>query len=136
MSRAADGRLVLAIDVSRWLRTDAPTAPTSADRLFCHIYGRSGRSSDQFIPGWPYSLIAALESGRAAWCQLLDAVRLGPEDDVAEVTAPDVARLSIAGIDGTAGRAGRAYAIVADDMSRQAQAGLAGRVAARSPGLP
>ncbi|GGW87867.1 hypothetical protein GCM10010320_81560 [Streptomyces caelestis] len=48
MPRAADGRLVLAVDVSNWLR---PDAPTSADRLFCHVYGRSGRSSDQFIPG-------------------------------------------------------------------------------------
>ena len=73
MPRAADGRLVLAVDVSSWLR---PDAPTSADRLFCHVYGRSGRSSDQFVPGWPYSFVAALESGRTSWCQLLDAVRL------------------------------------------------------------
>ncbi|GAA2325176.1 hypothetical protein GCM10010246_02780 [Streptomyces cuspidosporus] len=53
MPRAADGRLVLAVDVSNWLR---PGAPTSADRLFCHGYGRSGRSSDQFIPSRPCSL--------------------------------------------------------------------------------
>ncbi|MDQ0945803.1 hypothetical protein QFZ67_007508 [Streptomyces sp. V1I1] len=71
---AADGRLVLAVDVTNWLRPDAPTSP---DRLFCHVYGRSGRSSDQFVPGWPYSFVAALESGRTSWCQLLDAVRLG-----------------------------------------------------------
>lgn len=90
MPRAADGRLVLAVDVSNWLR---PDAPTSADRLFCHVYGRSGRSSDQFIPGWPYSFVAALESGRTSWCQLLDAVRLGPEDDVAEVTAAQLRRV-------------------------------------------
>src|SRR6185369_5792623 len=32
----ADGRLVLAVDVSPWLRSDAPT---SADRLFCHVHG-------------------------------------------------------------------------------------------------
>jgi hypothetical protein len=81
MPRAADGRLVLAVDVSNWLR---PDAPTSADRLFCHVYGRSGRSSDQFIPGWPYSFVAALESGRTSWCQLLDAVRLGPEGHAAD----------------------------------------------------
>jgi len=37
LPRAADGRLVLAVDVSPWLR---PDAPTSAERLFCHIYGR------------------------------------------------------------------------------------------------
>ncbi|MEI5007566.1 transposase [Streptomyces sp. PmtA] len=84
MPQAGDGRLVLAVDISHWLRPDAPTSP---DRLFCHVYGRSGRSSDQYIPGWPYSFVAALESGRTSWCQLLDAVRLGPDDDVAEVTA-------------------------------------------------
>jgi hypothetical protein len=87
--KAADGRLVLAVDVSAWLRPDAPTSP---GRLFCHVYGRSGRSSDQFIPGWPYSFVAALETGRTSWCQLLDAVRLGPDDD-AEVTAAQVRRV-------------------------------------------
>ncbi|BBJ37826.1 hypothetical protein SSPO_005440 [Streptomyces antimycoticus] len=68
--QAADGRLVLAVDISHWLR---PNAPTSADRLFCHVYGRNGRSSDQFIPGWPYSFVAALETDRASWCQPLSA---------------------------------------------------------------
>lgn len=87
---AADGRLVLAVDVTHWLRPDAPTSP---DRLFCHVYGRSGRSSDQFVPGWPYSFVAALESGRNWWCQILDALRLGPTDDVAEVTAVQVRRV-------------------------------------------
>nr|WP_202497620.1 NF041680 family putative transposase [Streptomyces sp. SID5469] len=88
--KAADGRLVLAVDVSAWLRPDAPCSP---DRLFCHVSGRSGRSSDQFIPGWPYSFVAALETARTSWCQLLDAVRLGPDDDVAEVTAAQVRRV-------------------------------------------
>ncbi|MEV7149165.1 transposase [Streptomyces sp. NPDC093084] len=30
---------------------------------------------------------------RTSWCQLLDAVRLGPEDDVAEITARQVRRV-------------------------------------------
>lgn len=81
--RAADGRIVLGVDVSNWLRPDAATSP---DRLFCHVYGR-GRSADQFIPGWPYSFVAALEAGRTSWTALLDALRLGPADDVAEATA-------------------------------------------------
>lgn len=34
--RCEDGRLVLVIDVSNWLRPDANTSP---DRLFCHTYG-------------------------------------------------------------------------------------------------
>ncbi|WP_443072885.1 NF041680 family putative transposase [Streptomyces sp. S465] len=90
MPRAADGRLVLAVDISHWLRPDAATSP---ERLFCHVYGRNGRSSDQLIPGWRYSFVAALESGRTSWCQLLDAVHLGPADDIAEVTAAQVRRL-------------------------------------------
>lgn len=83
LPRAADGRIVLAVDVSPWLRSDAPT---SAERLFCHVYGRA-KSTSQFIPGWPYSFVAALESGRTSWTALLDAVRLGPQDDATAVTA-------------------------------------------------
>lgn len=76
--------LLLAVDVSHWLR---PDAPTSDDRLFCHVYGRGDRSSDQLVPGWPYSFVAALEPGRTSWVALLDAVRLGPTDDATTVTA-------------------------------------------------
>jgi hypothetical protein len=83
LPKSRDGRITLAVDVSNWLR---PDAATSADRLFCHTYGR-GRSKDQFIPGWPYSFVAALESGPTSWTALLDAVRLTPSDDATEVTA-------------------------------------------------
>jgi hypothetical protein len=86
LPRAADGRLMLAADVSNWLR---PGAATSPDRLFCHVYGR-GKGQAQMIPGWPYSVIAALEPGRTSWTAVLDAVRLGPDDDEAEVTAAQV----------------------------------------------
>jgi DDE superfamily endonuclease len=86
LPRAADGRLMLAVDVSNWLR---PGAATSPDRLFCHVYGR-GKGQAQMIPGWPYSVIAALEPGRTSWTAVLDAVRLGPDDDETEVTAIQV----------------------------------------------
>src|ERR1019366_5754848 len=86
LPRAADGRLMLAVDVSSWLR---PGAATSPDRLFCHVYGR-GKGQAQMIPGWPYSVIAALEPGRTSWTAVLDAVRLGPDDDETEVTAAQV----------------------------------------------
>jgi hypothetical protein len=62
---------------------------TSSDRVFCHVYGRS-RSKDQFIPGWPYSFVAALEPGRSSWTGMLDVVRLGPLDDATVVTAGQV----------------------------------------------
>ena len=81
--RDAHGRITLAVDVSPWLRPDAATSP---DRSFCHVYGR-GKGQAQMIPGWPYSIVAALEPGRTSWTALLDAVRLGPCDDATTVTA-------------------------------------------------
>src|SRR5215468_9966253 len=97
LPRGADGRLVLAVDVSPWLR---PDAPTSAERLFCHVYGR-GKGSAQMIPGWPYSFVAALETGRTSWTAVLDVIRLGPADDATAVTAAQlrevVGRLIAAG---------------------------------------
>jgi hypothetical protein len=86
LPRAADGRLVLAADVSCWLR---PGAATSPERLFCHVYGRA-KGQAQMIPGWPYSVVAALEPGRTSQTAVPAAVRLGPDDDAAAVTAAQV----------------------------------------------
>ncbi|GAA1988484.1 hypothetical protein GCM10009754_78180 [Amycolatopsis minnesotensis] len=83
LPRAAGGRLVLAVDVSPWSRPDGATCP---DRSFCHTYGR-GRDEHRMIPGWPYSVVAALETGRTSWTAALDAVRLLPGADVAAVTS-------------------------------------------------
>src|SRR5690606_10244883 len=83
LPKGADGRIVLAVDVSNWLRPDASSSP---ERLFCHVYGR-GKGQAQLIPGWPYSFVAALEAGRSSWTAVLDVVRLGPADDATAVTA-------------------------------------------------
>ena len=72
--------------MSNWLRPDAETSP---HRLFCHTYAR-GKGNAQMIPGWPYSVVAALEPGRTSWTLPLDAVRLGPADDATAVTAAQV----------------------------------------------
>ncbi|MGW7103258.1 NF041680 family putative transposase [Streptomyces sp. NPDC054838] len=97
LPRFEGGRLVLAVDVSSWLRSDAPC---SDQRLFCHVYGRA-KSASQFIPGWPYSFVAVLEPGATSWTGILDVVRLGPEDDATAVTAAQlravVERLIVAG---------------------------------------
>lgn len=91
------GGIRLAVDVSGWLRPDAHASP---ERLFCHVHGR-GRNAGQEVPGWPYSFVAALGPGRSSWALLLDAVRLGPDDDGCEVTAAQlrevVQRLTAAG---------------------------------------
>ncbi|MUN41689.1 transposase [Actinomadura sp. NEAU-AAG5] len=89
LPRAADGRIVLAVDISPWLRPDAATSP---DRSFCHTYGR-GKDQHHMIPGWPYSIVAALETGRTSWTALLDAVRLEPGADVAAVTVAQIRQI-------------------------------------------
>ncbi|RBY79932.1 transposase [Geodermatophilus sp. TF02-6] len=97
ISRMFGGRIVLAVDATPWLRPDAETSP---ERSFCHVYGRT-RQSDQFVPGWPYQLVAALESGPTSWTALLDARRLSPAEDATAVTAAQlrqvVGRLCAAG---------------------------------------
>jgi hypothetical protein len=84
--RDGQGRISLAIDVSNWLR---PDAPTSDDRCFCHVYAR-GKGQAQMVPGWPYSFVAALEPGRTSPTALLDARRLHRDDDLTTVTAEQV----------------------------------------------
>lgn len=83
LQRAADGRLVLAADLTCWLR---PSAHTSPQRILRHTYGR-GKDQHIPVPGWPYSVICALESGRSSWTAPLDALRPAPGDDAATVTA-------------------------------------------------
>jgi hypothetical protein len=87
LPRTADGRLVLAVDVTCWLRPEAHTSP---QRVLCHTYGR-GKDQHLMIPGWPYSMVCALETGRSSWTAPLDARRLAPGDDAATVTAGQLA---------------------------------------------
>ncbi len=89
LPRAADGRLVLAVDVTCWLRPDAHTSP---ERILCHTYGR-GKDQHIPVPGWPYSVVVALEGGRTSWTAPLDARRLAPGDDSAAVTAQQLREL-------------------------------------------
>ncbi|MCX5433029.1 transposase [Streptomyces sp. NBC_00257] len=89
LPRSADGRLVLAADITCWLR---PSAHTSPQRILCHTYGR-GKDQHIPVPGRPYSVICALESGRSSWTAPLDALRLAPGDDAATVTAGQMREL-------------------------------------------
>src|SRR4029453_14935384 len=56
---------------------------------FCHTYAR-GKGKHQMIPGWPYSIIAALEPGRTSWTAMLDAQRVAPGADLAVVTVAQI----------------------------------------------
>jgi hypothetical protein len=86
LPRADNGQLVVAIDVTPWPRPDAECSP---DRLHCHRYCRCD-GVRQTIPGWPYSVVAVLGSGRNSWTAPLDIQRLGPADDVTDITAVQV----------------------------------------------
>ncbi len=89
LPRSADGRLVLAVDVTCRLRPDAHTSP---QRILCHTYGR-GKDQHIPVPGWPYSIVCALEPGRGSWTAPLDALRPAPGDDTATVTARQLREL-------------------------------------------
>ncbi|MFJ9406584.1 transposase [Streptomyces sp. NPDC101393] len=54
-----------------------------------HVHGRA-KTTSQFIPGWPYSIVAVLETGATSWTQALDTVRLCPSDDATAVTAAEL----------------------------------------------
>ena len=83
LPRSSSGQIRLAVDVTPWPRPDAECSP---DRAHCHRPCRCD-GVRQTIPGWPYSIVVALESGRSSWTAPLDALRVGPNDDLTEVTA-------------------------------------------------
>ena len=106
-----DGRIRLAVDVSGWLRPDAAASP---GRMFCHVHGR-GANAGQMIPGWPYSHVAALGPGASSWAVLLDAVRIGPDDDATDLTAAQLREVVTRLIEAGRHRAGDPPVIVVMD---------------------
>jgi hypothetical protein len=91
LPRGPGGRLMIAIDVTAWPRPDAPCSP---DRVHCHQHCRCRGKRGKSIPGWPYSIAAALGTGRTSWTAPLDAVRLGGADDPTEITATQIRELT------------------------------------------
>ncbi|WP_224275573.1 NF041680 family putative transposase [Streptomyces sp. LS1784] len=86
LPRGADRQLSIAVDVTPWPRPDAECSP---QRLHCYRPCRCD-GVRQTIPGWPYQVAAALGGGRSSWTGVLDAVRIGPDDDPTEVTAAQI----------------------------------------------
>ena len=105
------GRIVLAVDVTAWLRPDANCSP---GRLYCHVAGR-GRGQDQMVPGWAYSFVAALETGASSWTQILDVIRIGQDDDVAEATVTQLRGVITKLIDAGQYRDGDADIVIVTD---------------------
>src|SRR5207244_4222907 len=74
------------VDVTPWPRPDAECSPQRA-----HAHRPCRRDGvRQTIAGWPYSVVAVLESGRSSWTAPLDAVRLVPGCDATGVTAEQI----------------------------------------------
>lgn len=86
LPRGTDGQISIALDVTAWPRPDAECSP---GRLHCYRPCRCD-GVRQTIPGWPYQIAAALGGGRTSWTGPLDALRLGPDDDLTEVTAAQI----------------------------------------------
>ena len=83
LPRTAQGQLAIAIDIRAW---PCPDAECSPERAHCHRPCRcDGRR--QTIPGWPYSVAAALGPGRTCWTAPLDVRGIGTQEDVTEATA-------------------------------------------------
>jgi DDE superfamily endonuclease len=86
LPRSSQGQLRLAMDVTPWPRPEAECSP---QRCHCHrpCYCNGVRKT---VPGWPYSVIVALESGRSSFTAPLDALRLRPSDDLTTVSATQI----------------------------------------------
>ncbi len=100
LDAAAEGRRRPAGPRRRRHLRAAAGRPHLTQRILCHTYGR-GKDQHVPVPGWPYSIVCALEPGRSSWTAPLDALRLAPGDDTATVTARKlrdlVERLTTAG---------------------------------------
>lgn len=73
LPKSADGRIVLAVDITNWCR---PDVPTSDDRLCCHVYGAAIGVDLRAGPSEPVpsrlrrsSQAAELERRRSRWCR-------------------------------------------------------------------
>jgi len=86
LPRGSDGQIRLTVDVTPWPRPDAECSP---QRAHAHRPCRCD-GVRQTIAGWPYSVVAVLESGRSSWTAPLDAVRLVPGCDATGVTAEQI----------------------------------------------
>jgi len=82
----ADGQLAIAIDITPWPRPDAECSP---DRVHCHRPCRCD-GKRKTIPGWPYSIAAALGPGRTCWTAPLEVRGIGAAEDVTEATAGQI----------------------------------------------
>jgi hypothetical protein len=78
---------MFAIDTTPNARPDAQYAD---ERLMIQIRGKGG---DRYLPGWPHSLVVGVGWGSSSWVDPIEARRIRPHEDHADVTVEQITRL-------------------------------------------
>src|SRR3954447_15573489 len=77
------GLVWFAGDVSNWARPEAGCSP---QRLGVHDKSARNPAGSPVTSGWPFAVMAALESGPTSWTAPVEVARLGPADTLTGVT--------------------------------------------------
>ena len=84
---AAGEPLMSGIDVTPLARPDALFAD---EMVMVQVRGAGG---DKYLPGWPLSVLTGLHWGSSSWVDAIEARRLRPGKDHADVTVAQVTDL-------------------------------------------
>lgn len=79
--------LMFALDVTPDARPDAEYAD---ERVMVQVRGKGG---DKFLPGWPYSLLVAVQWGSSSWVDPIEARRIRPGQEHTDVTISQITDL-------------------------------------------
>lgn len=79
--------LMFALDVTPDARPDAEYAD---ERVMVQVRGKGG---DKFLPGWPYSLLVAVQWGSSSWVDPIEARRIRPGQEHTDVTIAQITDL-------------------------------------------
>jgi hypothetical protein len=78
---------MFALDTTPHARPDAQYAD---ERLMIQVRGSGG---DRYLPGWPYSVLVGVGWGSSSWVDPIEARRIRPHEDHADVTVEQIRRL-------------------------------------------
>lgn len=67
-----------------------PDAEYTDKRVMVQVRGKGG---DKFLPGWPYSLLVAVQWGSSSWVDPIEARRIRPGQEHTDVTIAQITDL-------------------------------------------